>query len=188
MIELGLNPKSGHPTTCSLFYWVINWEVNMKVVEIRKNLLVREDGLVKCISGSNRSRKYWNNGCKIGVKAESYRVVRVESKSFRIHRLIAEAFIPNPNKYLQVNHINHIQDDNRVDNLEWCTARYNSSHRKQHLKKLVGASFHKEGSLSNPWQSRICIKGTSKHLGMFATEQLAHERYLQELDIRNLSL
>jgi hypothetical protein len=46
-------------------------------------------------------------------------------KCFLIHRLVAAAFIPNPNDYPQINHIDENPKNNRVENLEWCTALYN---------------------------------------------------------------
>lgn len=55
-------------------------------------------------------------------------------KFYNIHRLVATSFIPNPNNYPCVNHKNENKQDNRVENLEFCTVRYNNTYNNRHLK------------------------------------------------------
>lgn len=50
-----------------------------------------------------------------------------------IHRLVLETFYPNEDTSLQVNHVNGIKSDNRLDNLEWCTSSENHLHRSRTL-------------------------------------------------------
>lgn len=72
-------------------------------------------------------------------------------KFYRIHRLVAMAFIPNPNNLPVVNHKNRIVNDNRVENLEWCTVQYNTEYSC--AKPIL--QFTKDGKLVRKWKSAV---------------------------------
>ena len=56
-------------------------------------------------------------------------------KAFSVHRLVADAFVPNPNNFTEVNHKDENKENNYADNLEWCDSNYNINYGT-HNKRL----------------------------------------------------
>lgn len=81
---------------------------------------------------------------KDGYKTVNFKIGN-DGKSFtkRVHRLVAEAFIENPQNYNCIDHINGIRDDNRVENLRWCTAKMNANYEiaKRNRSEAIKQSY-----------------------------------------------
>ena len=83
-----------------------------------------------------------------------------------VHRLVAEAFIPNPENKPQVNHIDCVKDNNNVDNLEWCTSTENLQHASKH------------GLMHD-----TALKGEDAVLAKFTNEEVAWMRQLYDAGV-----
>jgi hypothetical protein len=64
----------------------------------------------------------------LGYNIKGYKRVFIKYKSYLVHRLLAIQFIDNPERKPFINHKNGIKDDNRLENLEWVTAKENTRH------------------------------------------------------------
>lgn len=97
--------------------------------------------------GRVKSLNYCNTGnpsiLKTGTDCNGYLKVTLyrnnKGKTYNVHRLVAEAFIPNPQCFPEVNHKDETRTNNNVENLEWCTRQYNLNYgtRTQKQSKLV---------------------------------------------------
>ena len=118
------------------------------------------------------------------IHNDGYIDVNLNGRTYRLHRIIATLFIPNPNNYPMVNHKNEIKSDNRVCNLEWCTNSYNMSYgslkttwtKKGEVappkriratkegKEYIFESIHEASRFTSVGtkQIRLCIKGLGK--------------------------
>lgn len=104
-----------------------------KKIEENKNYEISNMGNVRRITGNiHYMRPYMDDSGYLKVTLYD----SGQKQNYSIHRLVANAFIENPDNLPQVNHKNHIRTDNRVDNLEWCDSKYNA--RYSLAKPIIG--------------------------------------------------
>lgn len=88
------------------------------------------------------------------TKRDHYTVIRLTGSNrtahdYRVHRLVAQAFIPNPENKATVNHIDGNKNNNHVENLEWNTREENMQHAyKHHLKKPMKGALNANAKLT----------------------------------------
>lgn len=116
------------------------------------------------ISNEGELVSYARNGRLIRkpmTNSKGYLGFRINNISMKLHRLVAIAFIPNPNNYAQVNHIDGDKKNNKAENLEWCTNTYNMRHSWE-----IGLRKAKKGSDNYQWSGdhENCKKVAKKTL------------------------
>lgn len=107
-----------------------------------------------------------------------YVSINLKGKPILVHRIIAEAFLRDYSEELEVDHINGIKYDNRVENLRMVTKQDNAkSYRNQkkiYSSQYRGVIWHK---LASKWSVNITNNGKQKYIGLFHNEKLAAYAY-----------
>ena len=108
---------------------------------------------------------------KPGIEGHGYHFVILykDGKQFikKIHKLVANAFLPNPLNKSCVDHVDNDRLNNNINNLRYATYQENNRNRKISKNNKCGSkgvSFHKK---TNKWRADICIDGKNKYLGLF---------------------
>ena len=110
-----------------------------------------------------------------------------KTKIYRVHRLVALTFIPNPNNYEMIDHIDRNKKNNCVDNLRWCNHQINNANKskpKTNTSGLKNISFHKS---SQTYKVQIFRNGkniTIKHFDTIQEAVLHRNALLDELGER----
>lgn len=106
-------------------YWISNYGRIKNNKKIMKPMIATNGYLIACLWKNNKQRK------------------------IIIHRLVAKAFLPNPNNYTDINHKDENKQNNKVENLEWCTHLYNMNYGSV-KEKISKSKIGKE-----PWNKGL---------------------------------
>lgn len=93
-----------------------------------------------------------------------------------VHRLVAQAFVSNPEGHNMVDHINGLRGDNRASNLRWVTAAFNNQNNQ--IRASCKSGFSGVRQVGKRYRAEITIDKVKHHLGMHATAADAFTAYI----------
>ena len=137
------------------------------------------DRIVSCRWGQNKRLN--GNLLSMTPDPDGYLSVALSKqgkrKTYRVHKLVAQAFIPNPEKLPSINHKDENKTNNNVKNLEWCTVKYNNNYKDRQQKiaqKRKGVELPKIRGKNNGNAKKIICITTGK---VFDTNKEASKFY-----------
>lgn len=133
-----------------------------KAIKEHEEYLISDSGRVYSL----KSKKYLKPRKRLNVYYEIH--LGRDNETYLIHRLVADAFIPNPNNLETVHHVNHVRGDNRAINLRWLS---NSENASDAIKQTItiyeiindGLSLKYKDTNSVPNISGASISGHTKN-------------------------
>lgn len=128
-----------------------------KTIEEFPNYMISNFGNIIKTKSGNQLTKVMND--------RGYNQIRfcINGKTYKkkIHRLVANAFIPNPNKLPEINHKDGNKSNNTVSNLEWCTRKQNMEHASKILHSMKWSESRRSQFVSSR-KGKECKKKLSK--------------------------
>lgn len=122
------------------------WKSHPDIVGIEVSTMGRIRTLDRVVPNRKGTRLVKGHVLKPFYSGRGYMQVQfyMNGKRFnkKVHRLVVEAFIPNMDNLPEVNHKNCDRDDNRVENLEWCSRSYNRQYREKYGVSQAEAQGH----------------------------------------------
>ena len=144
----------------------------MTCVKGFENYVVFEDGVVINTDTGKELKPYLekvNGYYRIGLYKN------IKEYKFYIHRLIAEAYIPNPDNKPCIDHINRIRTDNRIENLRWATHIENMQNLSEYNTNTSGTQNVSYNKQYEKWRYQKMINGVKHSSNYYDTPEEAIE-------------
>lgn len=126
-----------------------------KQIEFNVNYQISNFGKIRSLprimyGGKNKKSSRYIKGTILMPQGRPYFHVKIGTKCYRIHQLVANYFIPNPENKPVINHKDGNKQNNHVQNLEWCTQKENAEHSVRIGLHRYGKLFGIEHGRSRP--------------------------------------
>jgi hypothetical protein len=156
-----------------------------KILDEYPDYCIFRDGVIWNVAGDEPIEIYGTIKHKSGYRNFCLHDKNRKQKSFQIHRLLALAFIPNPNNLEQIDHIDRDTSNNNLENLRWVSRSQNSRNRTTYQinenSPQSGFKYVNWNKNHNKWQGRITVSGKRIYIGIDDNPRILYVECLKRL-------